>query len=205
MTRSPTLKPFASRPTSITSPEYSLPIGVPTAAPWLASPLAAPRSARLSAIALTFTNRSAGFSFGAGTSRTTKPCSLPTAAFMHIPGVGIVGSTDGLRLDAVTPRAGAGHHLVIAFDHLHWPTITTLGERVAVGAGLLALLRRQPGAVVAPHARAFLALRRLPGRRIDHAAAPAVLDHEVGRRPGVERSEIIAGVAAERRRESPLL
>src|SRR5215468_28444 len=82
MTRSPTLKPLACAPTSMTSPEYSLPIGVPTAAPWLALPLAAPRSARLSAIALTLTRRSAGFGFGAGTSRTTRPCSLDTAAFI---------------------------------------------------------------------------------------------------------------------------
>src|SRR5215510_3226808 len=127
MTRSPTLKPLASGPASITSPEYSLPIGVPTAAPWLASPFAAPRSARLSAIALTFTSRSAGFGFGAGTSRTTKPCSLPTAAFMDASELGIVGSTDGLRLDAVPPRAGARHHLVIAFDHLHRAAIAALG------------------------------------------------------------------------------
>src|SRR5215470_7617102 len=147
MTRSPTLKPFACGPTSITSPEYSLPIGVPAAAPWLASPLAAPRSARLSAIALTLTSRSAGFGCGAGTSRTTRPCSLPTAAFMHTPGVGTVGSADRLRLDAVPPRAGAGHHLVVALDDLHGPTVAALRERVAVLPRLLALIGRQPGAV----------------------------------------------------------
>src|SRR5207253_2389248 len=71
-----------SAPASITSPENSLPIGLPAAAPWLVSPLAEPRSARLSAIALILTRRSVGLGFGSGTSWMTTPFGDATPAFM---------------------------------------------------------------------------------------------------------------------------
>src|SRR4029077_21283554 len=72
-------------------------------------------------------------------------------------------------------------------------------------AGLGIVFLGQPGAVVAPHARAFLALRRLPGGDVDRARAPAVFDHEGGRRPAVERRDEIAGVAAERDADTAFL
>jgi hypothetical protein len=76
------LKSRTCAPVSITSPENSLPIGLPAAEPWLASPLAEPRSARLSAMALIFTRMSVGLGFGCGTSWMTTPFGEATPAFM---------------------------------------------------------------------------------------------------------------------------
>ena len=50
-------------------------------------------------------------------------------------------------------------------------------------ARLVLVLLRQPSAVMAPHARAFLALVGIPVGDVDIAGAPAVFHHEVRRRP----------------------
>src|ERR1700691_5989862 len=77
------------------------------------------------------------------------------------------------RLDGIPPRADAGHDLVIAFDHLDWATIAVFGVFQAERAGLGAVLFRQPGPIMAPHARPFLALECLPFVDVDCAGAPA--------------------------------
>ena len=46
-------------------------------------------------------------------------------------------------------------------------------------ARFLAAFGCQPGAIMAPETRAFVALVRRPGRRIDAAAAPAILDQKL--------------------------
>src|SRR5579883_961957 len=51
---------------------------------------------------------------------------------------------------------------------------------------------------MAPHARAFLALEGLPMVDIDRTRAPAIFHHEGRGRPGIERSDEIAGMAAKR-------
>src|SRR6476660_1168074 len=84
VTRSPFLKSRTSAPTSITSPENSLPIGLPAVAPWLVSPVAEPRSARLSAIALILMRRSVALGLGSGTSWMTTPFGDATPAFMAL-------------------------------------------------------------------------------------------------------------------------
>src|SRR5579863_10480889 len=93
----------------------------------------------------------------------------------------------GSRLHAVPPRTDAGHRLVIAAHDLDRAAIAVLGILQPQRASLGVVLRRQPGAVVAPHAGAFLALASLPGIDVDRARAPAVLDHESRWRPGIER------------------
>src|ERR1044072_5797511 len=52
------------------------------------------------------------------------------------------------------PRAGAGHQPMVALDHLHRMAHAVLGEAHAHRARFQAFLFRQPGAVVAPQARA---------------------------------------------------
>src|SRR5262249_62099015 len=74
------------------------------------------------------------------------------------------------------------------------------GLRGRLLAGVGRRLGREPFAVVAPHARAFLAFERLPGGGIDRARPPAILHHEPRRRERVERGDEIRGVAAEARR-----
>src|SRR5262252_9172943 len=101
-------------------------------------------------------------------------------------------------LHAVPPGADAGHAIVVALDHLHRLTLAVLGGLDAEEARLLFLLRGHPAPLVAPQARAELALERLPGVVVDHLPAPAVLDEEARRIPGVERGDIIAGMAAQR-------
>src|SRR5580704_3929722 len=104
-------------------------------------------------------------------------------------------------LDAVEPGTDAGHQVVVAVDHLHGPAqaVARVGEPHR--ARLLAQLGREPGAVVAPQARPLLALARLPVRHIDAARAPAVLDHEGGWRPGIERRDPVAAMTPERDRK----
>src|SRR6476661_4987203 len=133
ITRSPFLKSRTSAPTSITSPENSLPIGLPAAAPWLVSPLAEPRSARLSAIALILISRSVALGLGSGTSWMTTPFGDATPAFMAITllcrargatRVSIERPVERalarlLRLHLVPPGADAGHAVVVAVHHLH--------------------------------------------------------------------------------------
>ncbi len=72
---------------------------------------------------------------------------------------------------------------VVAVDHLHRAAEAVLGILQPQRARLGAVLLRQPDALMAPHARTFLALERLPFVDIDRARAPAVLDHEGGGRP----------------------
>src|SRR5208282_1415248 len=117
----------------------------------------------------------------------------------------MLNSTRNLpRFDGIPPGTDAGHDLVIAFDHLHRPAIAVRRVLEPLRTGLGAVLLRQPGAIVAPHARAFLALACLPGVDIDRARAPAVLDHEGGRRPSVERGDEIAGMPSQRDRDAAL-
>src|SRR4051812_40814279 len=88
-----------------------------------------------------------------------------------------------LRLQLVPPWANAGHAVVVAFHHLHRLTEALLGIGEAKRARLVLIFLGQPGAVVAPHAGAFLALVSLPVWHIDITSAPAVLDHEIRRVP----------------------
>src|SRR5262249_51981839 len=85
----------------------------------------------------------------------------------------------GLTLPhAVPPRTDPSHHVVVAVHHLHRlaHALLGIGEPQLARRGLV--FRREPFAVVPPHARAFLALERLPGSGIDRARAPAILHHE---------------------------
>src|SRR5262249_10279157 len=52
-----------------------------------------------------------------------------------------------------------------------------------------------------PQAWTLGTLFRDPGFRIDRLSAPAVFDHEGGRRPRVERRHVVAAVASEGHRE----
>src|SRR5215510_2811196 len=88
--------------------------------------------------------------------------------------------------------------MVVALDYLDGLALAVLGGLDAEPARLLLLLRRHPAALVPPQAWAELALERLPGVVVDELAAPAVLHQEAGRVPGVERCDVVAGMAAER-------
>src|SRR5215475_9683251 len=99
---------------------------------------------------------------------------------------------------AVPPRADAGHGIVIARDHLDRLALTVLGGLDAELARFLLLFRRHPAALVTPQARTEFALERLPGVVVDQLAAPAVLHQKARRVPGIERGDVIAGMAAER-------
>src|SRR5262249_13382762 len=96
----------------------------------------------------------------------------------------------------IPPRADARHTLVIALDHVDRLAQAGLRGGDADLARLEPALRRHPHAVVAPHARAPGDLLRLPGVGIDHAAAPAILDHESRRAVRVERGHLVVDVAA---------
>src|SRR5207302_8875554 len=74
---------------------------------------------------------------------------------------------------------------------------TTLFRSDADLARFDAALGRHPHAVVTPDARAEGHLLRLPVVGIDDAAAPAVLDHEAGRRVGIERGHLVVDVRSE--------
>src|SRR5262245_58779431 len=84
--------------------------------------------------------------------------------------------------DAIPPRTDAGHGLVVALDHVDRLAQPACRGRDTDRAGLGALFWGHPETVVAPHARAPGNLLRLPIVDVDHAPAPAVLDHESGRR-----------------------
>src|SRR5258708_19631176 len=56
-----------------------------------------------------------------------------------------------------------------------------------------------PDALVTPKAWSRSPLMGLPVFRIDRPPAPAIFDHELRRRPRVERCHVIAGVTSERR------
>src|SRR5882762_4966582 len=94
---------------------------------------------------------------------------------------------------------------MIAVHHLDGSPVARLGEFQAHVPRGRALIRREPSPLVTPEAWTFLALEGLPGIRIDRAGAPSVLDHEGGRRPGIERRDEIAGVAPERDRQAAFL
>src|SRR5579872_6505070 len=118
MMRSPTLNPLASGPTAITSPANSLPIGRPVEAPWLVSPFAEPRSARLRPIALTFTVMSAAFGVGGGMSLMTIPFGDATPAFMIV-----LPRMRQRHANALSPEEAAG------LRHYHYiPNINSSGR-----------------------------------------------------------------------------
>src|SRR5262245_9476326 len=83
----------------------------------------------------------------------------------------------------VPPRADVGSALVIAVHHIEWRAAAGLGDADADVARLLAAFGREPGAVVAPQARAFRTLVRRPVVDVDRAAAPAVFEQEFRWRP----------------------
>src|SRR5262249_16591562 len=99
---------------------------------------------------------------------------------------------------AVPPGAHAGHEIVIARDHLDRLALAILGGLDAELARFLLLFRRHPAPLVTPQARAEFALERLPGCVVDELAAPAVFDQKARRVPGIERGDVIAGMATER-------
>src|SRR5262249_22497759 len=75
--------------------------------------------------------------------------------------------------------------------------LAVLGRLDAEEPRFFFLLRRHPAALVAPEAWAELPLERLPGVVVDQLSAPAVLDQEARWIPGVERGDVVAGVAAQ--------
>src|ERR1700716_1794398 len=79
------------------------------------------------------------------------------------------------------------------------PAPARLGDLDPHVARLFARLVREPRAVVAPQARAFGALMRGPGRRLNGAPAPAIFHQELGRRPRIEGRHLVVDVTAERR------
>src|SRR5258705_2665820 len=82
------------------------------------------------------------------------------------------GSADSLGLDLVPPGANPRHPVVIAVHHLDRLAEALLGVGEPQRARLVLVVLRQPGAVVTPHARAFLALVGLPVLDVDVAGAP---------------------------------
>src|SRR5215468_4351624 len=109
-----------------------------------------------------------------------------------------------LLLHVVEPGADARHHLVVSRQHLDRAAQPALGIGEPHGARFGALFGREPGAVVAPDAGALLALGGLPIAGVDVAGAPAILGHEPGRVPGVERGDEIAAMAPQRHGEAAL-
>src|SRR5580704_8201077 len=83
-----------------------------------------------------------------------------------------------IALHPIPPRAGARHHLVVAFHHLHGRAQALAGGVHAHVAGDVPVLFGKPDALMAPDARAVMHLDRPPVCRIDLAAAPAAFDHE---------------------------
>src|SRR5258708_23758447 len=84
----------------------------------------------------------------------------------------------------VPPRADVAGELVIAFHHVERQAIALLGVGNAKLARLVALLVVEPVALVAPQARALGDDLGRPGLGVVAAAAPAVFEHELRRRPG---------------------
>src|SRR5205823_319589 len=105
-------------------------------------------------------------------------------------------------LHGIPPGADAGHEVVIAFDHLHRLALAVLGSLDAQPPRLLLLLRRHPAPLVAPQAGPEFALKRSPGAVVDQLAAPAVFHQKTRRIAGVERGDVIAGMAAKRDRDA---
>src|SRR5262249_27824950 len=107
--------------------------------------------------------------------------------------------------DRIPPRAHARHEPVIALDHVDRLAQAARCAGDANVAGLDALFRGEPHALVPPHARAPGDFFRLPIVEVAAATAPAVFDHEAGRRIGVERGDLVVDVAAERGADAALL
>src|SRR5262249_49506659 len=101
-------------------------------------------------------------------------------------------------LHAVPPGADARHEIVIAREHLDRLALAVLGGLDAELARVLLLFRRHPTPLVPPQARAEFALERPPGAVVDQLAAPAALHQKARPGPGVERGDVIAGMAAQR-------
>src|SRR5260221_13544901 len=99
---------------------------------------------------------------------------------------------------AVPPGTDAGHEIVIAREHLARLALAVLGGLDAEPARVLLLSPRHPAPLVPPQARTEFALQRPPDAVVDHLAAPTVLDQKARRVPGVERADVIAGMAAGR-------
>src|SRR5262249_23222566 len=97
---------------------------------------------------------------------------------------------------AVPPGADAEHDIVIARDHLDRLALAVLGGLDAELARFLLLFRRHPAALGTPSTQ--FALEGLRGFVVDRLAAPAVLHQKARRVPGIERGDVIAGMAAER-------
>src|SRR6516225_9587170 len=88
-----------------------MPRVAPTA-PWPPTPRAALRSARLRPAALTRTRISCGFGFGCGISRTSKPLSVATAAFiLKSPRPGLMGLDEAYRTGRDVEARTGGFHL----------------------------------------------------------------------------------------------
>src|SRR5262249_3335809 len=79
---------------------------------------------------------------------------------------------------SIPPRRAAGGAVVFAAHHMGGRAPAGLGDADADVARLLAAFGREPGAVVAPQARALGTLVRRPVVDVDRAAAPAVLEQE---------------------------
>src|SRR5262249_10157325 len=79
------------------------------------------------------------------------------------------GSADRLRLHLIPPRTNAGHTVVVAVHHLDRLAEALLGVGEAERASLVLVFLGQPGAIVPPHARTFLALVGLPVGNVDVA------------------------------------
>src|SRR6266540_1868801 len=107
--------------------------------------------------------------------------------------------------DAVPPGAHTGRELVVALDHVDRLAQPGRGGADAQLARLDAFLRGHPHAVVAPHAGTPGDFLGLPIVDVDDASAPAVLDHESGRRVRVERGDLVVDVAAERHANAAFL
>src|SRR6266436_8992631 len=103
-----------------------------------------------------------------------------------------------LPLHRVEPWTNPGHHVVVAGQHLDRAPQAAFRIGEPHLPRLLAQLGGEPHAVMAPDAGTFPTFRGLPGRRLDVARAPAVLDHETRRVPGIERGHEVPAVAAQR-------
>src|SRR5712691_9039336 len=101
-------------------------------------------------------------------------------------------------LHPVPPGADAGREIVVAVDDLHRLALAILGRLDAEAPRLLLLFGRHPAPLVPPQARAELALERLPAVVVDELPAPTVFHQEAGGIPGVERGDVVAGMAPER-------
>src|SRR6185369_1978669 len=102
------------------------------------------------------------------------------------------------RRRRVPPRADVARLLVVAFHHIERDAVALLGVLDAELARLVALLLVEPVALVAPQARSLGDDLRRPVLGVDGAAAPAIFEHELRRRPRIERMHLVVVVPPER-------